>query len=91
MKFPDIDGQANLYGRVIHEFSEGGLEGLFHHAVYLIAMLALSLHLNHGFQSAFQSLGVNHKKYTPSIKMIGTAYSILVPAAFRCNSINHLL
>jgi succinate dehydrogenase / fumarate reductase cytochrome b subunit len=45
-------------------------------------MIAVSYHLLHGFQSAFQTLGARHKKYTPLIKTIGVAYAILVPLAF---------
>jgi succinate dehydrogenase / fumarate reductase cytochrome b subunit len=45
-------------------------------------MIFLSFHLNHAFQSAFQTLGMNHKKYTPAIKCIGLAYSIIVPLGF---------
>jgi len=50
--------------------------------VYLISMAGLFFHLIHGFQSAFQTLGLNHKKYTPVIKFLGWVYSILVPLLF---------
>lgn len=50
--------------------------------IYVLAMIFLIFHLNHGFQSAFQTLGLNHKKYTPIIKLSGTAFSVLVPLAF---------
>ncbi len=50
--------------------------------VYVLAMVSLSYHLMHGFASAFQSLGINHKKYTPTIKTIGYAFSIIVPLLF---------
>lgn len=50
--------------------------------LYVLSMLALSFHLWHGFASAFQSLGINHKRYTPAIKFIGKAFSVLVPLAF---------
>ena len=49
---------------------------------YVIAMFFVGMHLMHGFQSAFQSLGLNHKKYTPFIKLMGNAYSILIPLGF---------
>jgi succinate dehydrogenase / fumarate reductase, cytochrome b subunit len=49
---------------------------------YVAAMFSLAYHLLHGFQSAFQSLGLNHKKYTPAIKVIGFWFSIVVPAIF---------
>ncbi len=51
-------------------------------AVYVVSMVAIAFHLWHGFQSAFQTLGLNHKKYTPAIHFIGKAYSILVPLGF---------
>jgi succinate dehydrogenase / fumarate reductase cytochrome b subunit len=50
--------------------------------VYVLAMVSLAYHLLHGFQSAFQSLGLNHKKYTPAIKLIGAAFSIIIPLVF---------
>ena len=51
-------------------------------ALYVIAQIFIALHLLHGFQSAFQTLGLNHKKYTPIIKGVGTVYSILIPLGF---------
>lgn len=50
--------------------------------IYIGGFIALGYHLLHGFPSAFQSLGLNHKKYTPIIKALGTAYSIIVPGLF---------
>lgn len=50
--------------------------------VYVLSMFSLGYHLLHGFSSAFQSLGLNHKKYTPTIKAIGTGFSIIVPLLF---------
>lgn len=50
--------------------------------LYVLSMFALGFHLMHGFQSAFQSLGANHKSYMPIIKKAGFAFAILVPAAF---------
>lgn len=49
---------------------------------YVLAMILLSFHLNHGFQSAFQSLGINHNKYSPMIKFTGRLYALLVPLFF---------
>ncbi|HYX07663.1 MAG TPA: succinate dehydrogenase cytochrome b subunit [Bacteroidales bacterium] len=49
---------------------------------YIIAFLILGFHLHHGFQSAFQTLGMNHNTYTPVIKGIGVIYSIFVTAGF---------
>jgi len=64
--------------RSAFETGWGGLYAWF----YVGAMLLLAFHLNHGFQSAFQSLGLNHKKYTPLIKKVGLLYSVVIPAGF---------
>jgi succinate dehydrogenase / fumarate reductase cytochrome b subunit len=50
--------------------------------LYTAAMVGLAFHLLHGFQSAFQTLGLDNKKYSPAIKSIGTLYAIIVPALF---------
>ncbi len=50
--------------------------------LYVVGCISLAYHLLHGFQSAFQTLGLNHRKYTPIIKFIGIAFSIIVPLVF---------
>ena len=50
--------------------------------IYVIGCLSLAYHLLHGFQSAFQSLGINHPVYTPIIKSVGNAFSLIVPLVF---------
>lgn len=47
-------------------------------AIYVAGAIALALHLSHGFQSAFQTLGLNHEKYTPVIKITGYIVAILM-------------
>lgn len=49
---------------------------------YTLSMFVLSFHLWHGFSSAFQSLGLRHKKYTPFIKGFGRVFAVVIPAAF---------
>ena len=49
---------------------------------YVVSMAVIAFHLAHGFQSAFQTLGLNHKKYTPAIRFLGRVYAIAVPALF---------
>ncbi len=51
-------------------------------AIYEFGVIALCYHLLHGFQSAFQSLGLNHKNYTPLIKKVGIWYSIIICLLF---------
>ncbi|UMB59305.1 succinate dehydrogenase cytochrome b subunit [Lutibacter sp. A80] len=50
-------------------------------AAYVVAFIFLGLHLAHGFQSAFQSMGFNNK-YTKCVKNLGVIYSIVVPLGF---------
>jgi succinate dehydrogenase / fumarate reductase, cytochrome b subunit len=62
---------------VVQLFQDGGYV-----AFYVIAILLLGFHLEHGFQSAFQSLGLNHSKYTPVIKVVGTLFSIAITLGY---------
>jgi succinate dehydrogenase / fumarate reductase cytochrome b subunit len=50
--------------------------------VYVLGVISLCWHLLHGFQSAFQTFGINHKKYTPIIKAAGVGYSIIICLLF---------
>jgi len=50
--------------------------------LYIIAMVLLGLYLNHGFQSAFQTFGWNHKRYFPLVEKIGTLYAIIMAVGF---------
>ena len=54
----------------------------FYAILYVVLMVFLGFHLHHAFQSAFQTLGLNHTKYTPFIKAVSTIYSIVVPLGF---------
>jgi succinate dehydrogenase / fumarate reductase cytochrome b subunit len=67
----------NLYYVVSQAFQQEWMVGL-----YVVAMSFLGFHLSHGFASAFQTLGLSHKKYSPAIEALGKFYSILVPILF---------
>ena len=60
-------------------------------SIYCVAFLFLGLHLGHGFQSAFQSAGFNHTKYTPAIKKLEKIYAILIPVGFIFIALFHYL
>lgn len=57
--------------------------------IYVVGVIALAFHLVHGFQSAFQTLGLSHKKYTPIINGIGWLYAILFPLGFAILPLYH--
>ncbi len=50
--------------------------------IYLVGVAALGLHMSHAFQSAFQTLGLNHPKYTPLIKATGLGLAVLLFLGF---------
>lgn len=50
--------------------------------LYVISMAVLAFHLWHGFASAFQSLGLRHKRYTQIIAVTGKLFAIVVPFLF---------
>ncbi len=84
MKLGDVqmvtyDGKevANLYALVSATYENLGFV-----IFYVVSMIVIAYHLLHGFQSAFQTLGLNHRKYTPFIKGVGKVYAILVPLGF---------
>lgn len=51
-------------------------------ALYLVSVLFLAFHLNHAFQSAFQTLGFNNKKYAPLLKKTSTAIAVILFIGF---------
>lgn len=59
--------------------------------LYVISFVLLGLHLAHGFQSSFQSIGARHPKYTPFIKAFGNWYSVLIPLGFIIIAIYHFV
>lgn len=67
----------DLYSQVYTSFSKVWIV-----IVYMIGLVALALHLLHGFQSAFTTLGLRHKKYTPLIKLMGIGFSVTIPLLY---------
>jgi len=49
---------------------------------YVVCMAVVGLHLWHGFWSAFQTLGLGHRKYVPTVRFIGMVYATLIPFLF---------
>jgi succinate dehydrogenase / fumarate reductase cytochrome b subunit len=55
--------------------------------IYLICFALLGFHLFHAFYSAFQTLGLNHRIWTPVVKVVALIYAIIIPAGFAFISI----
>ena len=75
--------------RYHHELQEKFVE-IWRVALYVVGFIFLSLHLLHGFNSAFQSVGANNK-YTKSMKKFGVAYAIIIPLGFVVVALFHHL
>lgn len=73
----DANGHENLFAVMKETFSQ-----LWVVVLYVLAMFSLCYHLMHGFSSAFQTLGWNHKKYNPIVKGFGVWYSIIISLLF---------
>ncbi len=68
---------ADLYTIVQAAFAQW-----WYAALYVLAMVGLAFHLAHGFWSAFQTVGLNHRKHMPLIKKVSLIFAIVVPALF---------
>ena len=90
MKYKYIEGNTpdslRYWEELHHKFHD-----VWRVVLYVIAFVLLGLHLAHGFQSSFQSVGARHPKYTPCIKAVGTWYSILIPLGFIIIAIYHFV
>jgi succinate dehydrogenase / fumarate reductase cytochrome b subunit len=72
----DADSGYRYYEHLQHKFVDG-----WRVVIYAVSFVLLSLHLLHGFNSAFQSVGANNK-YTKGLKGFGKVYAIGVPLGF---------
>jgi len=56
--------------------------------IYLVCFTLLGLHLFHAFTSAFQTIGLNHRIWTPAVKIFAWIYAIALPLGFAFISIS---
>jgi succinate dehydrogenase / fumarate reductase, cytochrome b subunit len=70
-------GKETLFGEMREVF-----QNPFVVIIYVLGCISLAYHLMHGFQSAFQTMGWNHPKYTPFVKSLGKWFSIIIPIVF---------
>ncbi|MCB9473626.1 MAG: succinate dehydrogenase cytochrome b subunit [Candidatus Delongbacteria bacterium] len=67
----------DAYANVVAGFSNPLIAGL-----YILSMVVLFFHLSHGAQSALQTLGFNHPKYTPMVRGLLLGLVFLICAGF---------
>lgn len=76
-KFGDMTVHNGLWGLVMKTLGDPLMAGW-----YLLALVALGLHLSHGFSSAFQSMGVLKPEWRPKFKTGGVVLGWLIAAGF---------
>ncbi len=69
----DALGHHDVYTMVVLGFQDWAVSG-----VYLVALLLLALHLNHGVGSLVQTLGLNNERTIVKVKRAGQAFSVLL-------------
>jgi succinate dehydrogenase / fumarate reductase, cytochrome b subunit len=67
----------DIFKLVIEKFQEP-----FYVAGYTVVMVLIGMHLYHGVQSIFQSLGISHPRYNKFIKCFGYTYAVVVALGF---------
>lgn len=73
LQLKDNQGRHDVYAMTIYGFKNAGVS-----LAYIVAMIVLGFHLSHGIGSLFQTLGINHSRYTPLINFGGKVVAILI-------------
>lgn len=75
--FPEAEFEPDFYHMARQKFS------VWHIVLgYLIFFAVVGIHIRHGFQSAFQTFGLNHYKYSRLIEILGVVYTWVVILGF---------
>lgn len=74
-----VDGveMRDLHRLVMEVFQSPGYV-----AWYVFALVALGLHLSHGFYSSFASLGIYHPRFSAALNKFGYVYAVIVALGF---------
>ena len=69
--------EHDVYDNVINDFKVW-----YENVIYIVAMVALALHINHGFWSASMTLGYNRPKRNAAIKALGSTLAVVIAGGF---------
>jgi len=78
-RFGSQEGPADMYTLVGDVFGRW-----YWMLIYVAALGGVAFHLGHGVQSAFQSLGLRHPRYTPVIRVLGYLFAAAMFVGFGC-------
>ncbi|MCG3205187.1 MAG: hypothetical protein KCHDKBKB_01906 [Elusimicrobia bacterium] len=68
---------TDVYGNLVSAFQNPMVS-----TVYILAMVSLGFHLNHGIFSVFQTLGLNHPKYNLLRKIFAVGASVVIAVGY---------
>lgn len=75
--YPEAEFEPDFYHRAHQKFS------VWHIVLgYLVFFAVVGIHIRHGFESAFQTFGLNHYKYSRLIQILGIIYTWVVCVGF---------
>jgi succinate dehydrogenase / fumarate reductase cytochrome b subunit len=78
INFHFVDKSGTTIANIVGRTFENPLWVVF----YVLAMVVAAVHVSHGFWSAFQTVGANHKKYMPFIMVFSIIFSLIVGIGF---------
>ena len=70
-------GNKDLHTVTVTAFNE-----LWYVLFYVLSMVVLAVHLKHGVESVFQTLGIKTRRYVSLIHKAAYGFALIVPAAF---------
>tara|TARA_Y100001960_G_scaffold95071_1_gene102361 strand:+ start:530 stop:1201 length:672 start_codon:yes stop_codon:yes gene_type:complete len=70
-------GNKDLHTVTVTAFNE-----LWYVVFYVLSMVVLAIHLKHGVESVFQTLGIKTRRYVSLIHKAAYGFALIVPAAF---------
>jgi len=73
---------ADKSQRTIFEIVSSAFASPVYMVVYVFVMVVVTLHVQHGFWSAFQTIGANHPKYMPAIITLSIIFSLIFGFGF---------
>jgi len=73
----DSQGRFDVYKMIVIGFSNVTVS-----IVYIVAMILLGLHLNHGISSLFQTLGIANYAENTTLKKVGSLLAFLISVGF---------
>lgn len=80
----DPESGFRYYEELRHKFVD-----VWRVIAYIVAFVLLALHLQHGFSSAFQSVGARNNNNKTKLQQFGNAFAVLVPLGFVAIALFH--